>query len=32
MINQENNDLYDLKEALQVENLTLKDFEDICKR
>ncbi len=32
MINQENNDLYDLKEALQVENLTLKDYEEICKR
>jgi len=32
MINQENNDLYDLNEALQVENLTLKDYEEICKR
>jgi len=32
MINQENNDLYDLNEALQVENLTLNDYEEICKR
>jgi len=32
MINQENNDLYDLNEVLQVENLTLKDYEEICKR
>ncbi len=32
MIDQENNDLYDLNEALQVENLTLNDFEEICKR
>ncbi len=32
MINQENNDLYDLNEALQIENLTLNDYEEICKR
>ena len=32
MINQENNDLYDLNEALKVENLTLNDYEEICKR
>ena len=32
MINQYNNDLYDLNEALQVENLTLNDYEEICKR
>jgi len=32
MINQENNDLYDLNEALQVENLTLNDYEEICNR
>ena len=32
MITQENNDLYDLNEALQVENLTLNDYEEICKR
>ena len=32
MINQENNDLYDLSEALKVENLTLNDYEEICKR
>ena len=32
MIKQENNDLYDLNEALQVENLTLNDYEEICKR
>ncbi|MBO8221892.1 phosphoribosylformylglycinamidine synthase subunit PurL [Prochlorococcus marinus str. XMU1401] len=32
MINQENNDRYDLNEALQVENLTLNDYEEICKR
>ncbi len=32
MINQENNDLYDLNEALQVENLTFNDYEKICKR
>jgi len=29
MINQENNDLYDLNEALQVENLTFNDYEEI---
>ena len=29
MINQENNDLYDLNEALQVENLTLNDFYNL---
>ena len=32
MINQENNDLYDLNEALKVENLTLNDYEEICTR
>ena len=32
MINQENNDLYDLNEALKVENLTFDDYEEICKR
>jgi len=32
MINPENNDLYDLNEALQVENLTINDYEEICKR
>ncbi len=32
MINQENNVLYDLNEALQVENLTVNDYEEICKR
>ena len=32
MINQENNDLYDLNEALKVENLTINDYEEICKR
>ncbi len=32
MINSENNDLYDLKEALKVENLTVNDYEEICKR
>ena len=32
MINQQNNDLYDLNESLQVENLTLNDYEEICKR
>ena len=31
MINLENNDLYDLNEALQVENLTHNDYEEICK-
>ena len=32
MINQENPDLYDLNDALKVENLTLHDYEEICKR
>ena len=32
MINPENNDLYDLNEALKVENLTNNDYEEICKR
>jgi len=32
MINQENHDLYDLNEALKNENLTLNDYEEICKR
>jgi len=32
MINLENNDLYDLNEALKVENLTNFDYEEICKR
>ena len=32
MINQENNDLYDLNKALKVENLTLNDYEEICER
>ncbi len=32
MINLENNDLYDLNEALKVENLTTEDYEEICKR
>jgi len=32
MINQEKYDLYDLNEALKVENLTLNDYEEICKR
>ena len=32
MINQENNDLYDLNEALEIENLTINDYEEICKR
>ena len=32
MINSEKNDLYDLDEALKVENLTLNDYEEICKR
>jgi len=32
MINSENNDLYDLDEALKVENLTINDYEEICKR
>ena len=32
MLNPENNDLYDLHEALKVENLTINDYEEICKR
>ena len=32
MINLENNDLYDLNEVLKVENLTINDYEEICKR
>ncbi len=32
MINFENNDLYDLNEALEIENLTINDYEEICKR
>ncbi len=32
MINTENNDLYDLSEALKVENLTDNDYQEICKR
>ena len=32
MIKQDNNDLYDLNEALKVENLSINDFEEICKR
>jgi len=32
MINLENNDLYDLDEALQIENLTIDDYQEICKR
>ena len=32
IINQENHDLYDLNEALKVENLTLNDYEEICNR
>jgi phosphoribosylformylglycinamidine synthase len=32
MINTENNDLYDLNEALKVENLTINDYKEICKR
>jgi len=32
MINSENNDLYDLNKALKVENLTIHDYEEICKR
>ena len=32
MINQKNHDHYDLNEALKVENLTLIDYEEICKR
>ena len=32
MINFENNDLYDLNEVLKIENLTINDYEEICKR
>ena len=32
MINLENNDLYDLDEVLKIENLTINDYEEICKR
>ena len=32
MINIINNDQYDLNEALKVENLTISDYEEICKR
>ena len=32
MINSENIDLYDLNESLKVENLTINDYEEICKR
>ena len=32
MINPEKNDLYDLNEALKVENLTFNDYEEICCR
>jgi len=32
MINQENTDQYDLNESLKVENLTINDYEEICKR
>ena len=32
MLNSANNDLFDLKEALKVENLTISDYEEICKR
>ena len=32
MINFENNDLYDLNEVLKIENLTIYDYEEICKR
>ncbi|WP_288262976.1 phosphoribosylformylglycinamidine synthase subunit PurL [uncultured Prochlorococcus sp.] len=32
MINTDKNDLYDLSEALKVENLTIKDYEEICNR
>jgi len=32
MINPDKNDLYDLNEALKVENLTVDDYEEICKR
>ncbi len=32
MINTETNDLYDLNKTLKVENLTVNDYEEICKR
>ena len=32
MIKPDNNDLYDLNEALKVENLTINDYEEICQR
>ena len=32
MINIDNSDLYDLNEALKVENLTINDYEEICNR
>ncbi|MDC3019618.1 phosphoribosylformylglycinamidine synthase subunit PurL [Prochlorococcus sp. AH-736-E15] len=32
MINLDNNDLFDLNEALKVENLTINDYEEICQR
>ena len=32
MINPENNDLFDLNDALKVENLTINDYEEICNR
>jgi len=32
MINQKNNDLYDLNEVLKIENLTIHDYEEICRR
>ena len=32
MVNAENSDLFDLNQALKVENLTVNDYEEICKR
>ena len=32
IVNQENNNLFDLNNALKVENLTNNDYEEICKR
>jgi len=32
MINLEKNDLYDLNEALKIENLTINDYQEICNR
>ena len=32
MINSENHDLYDLNEAIKAENLSINDYEEICKR